>query len=208
MKTALSLALAVLLLAPAVARAQTTHVGILPFDVVSVDNAGESASAALAKLVRIEMIKARKFTPDLLSLGETPKMPVEIELAATIGKAANVALVIVGTVVNVESSSSSHSANAGGLLSSVGLGGSIQRSTAKVGVHVDLVDPNTGKVVDSFEVEGKNSDSGLGLDFSTALGSVDTGGNLDSSPMGKALQQAAKKLSDEITKRAPKLTRK
>jgi hypothetical protein len=207
MKSWLFLA-ALFLLAPVAAGAQTTHVGILPFDVVSVDNAGAQASTALAKLVRIEMIKARKYTPDLLSLGETPKMPVEIEAAAAIGKTANVALVIVGTVTNVESTNSSNRAYTGGLLDSVGLGGSIQRSTAKVNVHVDLVDPATAKVVDSFEVEGKNTDSGLGLDFSSALGGIDTGGSLDSSPMGKALQTVAKKLSDEVTKRAPKLTRK
>jgi curli biogenesis system outer membrane secretion channel CsgG len=208
MRTLFVFVLALLLLAPGAARAQTTQVGILPFDVVSVDNAGTQASTALAKLLRIEMIKARKFTPALLELGENKKMPVEIERAAEIGKTGNVALVIVGTVTNVESSSSSNSASTGGLLSSLGVGGSIQRSTARVGLHVDLVDPATAKVVDSFEVEAKNTDSGLGLDFSSALGSIDTGGSPDSSPMGKALQSVAKKLSDEITKRAPKLIRK
>jgi hypothetical protein len=207
MKRALLL-VALCLFAPLPAGAQTTHVGILPFDVVSVDNAGTQASTALAKLVRIEMIKARKYTPDLLALDEKSKMPVEVEAAATIGKTANVALVIVGTVTSVESTHSSNRAYTGGLLDSVGLGGSLQRSTAKVNVHVDLVDPATAKVVDSFEVEGKNTDTGVGVDFSTALGGLDTGGSLDSSPMGKALQTVAKKLSDEVAKRAPKLTRK
>ncbi len=208
MKTLSSAALALILLTPAAALAQATKVGILPFDVVSVDNAGEQASSALAKLVRIELIKARKFTPALIDLGTDAKMPVEAERAATLGKTAETALVIVGTVTNVSSSSSSHGANAGGLLSSIGVGGSIQRSTAVVGVHVDLVDPAAAKVVDSFDLEAKNSDSGLGLDFSSALGSIDTGGNPDASPMGKALQAVAKKLSDELNKRAPKLIKK
>jgi curli biogenesis system outer membrane secretion channel CsgG len=207
MKRALFLA-ALCFLAPLPAAAQTTHIGILPFDVVSVDNAGTQASTALAKLVRIEMIKARKYTPDLLTLDEKAKMPVEIEAAATLGKTASVALVVIGTVTNVESTHSSNRAYTGGLLDSVGLGGSLQRSTAKVNVHVDLVDPATAKVVDSFEVEGKNTDTGVGVDFSTALGGLDTGGSLDSSPMGKALQTVAKKLSDEVSKRAPKFTRK
>ena len=191
------------------AAAQSTRVGIMPFDVVSIDNAGQSASEALAKLVRIEMIKARKTTPELISLGESTSMPIEEARAAELGKTAKVALVIVGTVTEAELTESTKSASTGGFLSSIGIGGNISRATATVSVHVDLVDPDAGKVVESFEVDAKNTDTGLGMDFSTSLGSMDSGGGgLDKSPMGKALQAVAKKLSDEVNKRAPKLVRK
>lgn len=184
------------------------RVGILPFDVVSVDGAGPSASAALAKLVRIEMIKGQKLTPVLLTLPPEATHPVPSEQAASIGKSAEVGLVLVGTVVDASTSQTSHSANTGGLLSSVGIGGRIDRSSAEVSLHLDLVDPATGKIVDSFDVKGKASDTGVGMDFSTALGSVDTGGDAwTKTPMGKALSDAARKMNDEVAKRAPKFVR-
>lgn len=184
------------------------RVGILPFDVVSVDGAGPSASAALAKLVRIEMIKGQKLTPVLLTLPPEAAHPVPSEQAASIGKSAEVGLVLVGTVVDASTSQTSHSANTGGLLSSVGIGGRIDRSSAEVSLHLDLVDPATGKIVDSFDVKGKASDTGVGMDFSTALGSVDTGGDAwTKTPMGKALSDAARKVNDEVAKRAPKFVR-
>ena len=182
--------------------------GILPFDVVSVDGAGPSASTALAKLIRIEMIKGRKLTPVLLTLPPDVTHPVPSEQAATIGKSADVGLVLVGTVVDASTSQTSHSANTGGLLSSVGISGRIDRSSAEVSLHLDLVDPATGKVVDSFDVDGKASDTGVGMDFSTALGGIDTGdGAWEKTPMGKALGNAARKVSDEVAKRANRFVR-
>ncbi len=182
--------------------------GILPFDVVSVDGAGPSASTALAKLIRIEMIKGRKLTPVLLTLPPEVTHPVPSEQAATIGKSADVGLVLVGTVVDASTSQTSHSANTGGLLSSVGISGRIDRSSAEVSLHLDLVDPATGKVVDSFDVDGKASDTGVGMDFSTALGGIDTGdGAWEKTPMGKALGNAARKVSDEVAKRANRFVR-
>ena len=182
--------------------------GILPFDLVGVDNAGASASAALAKLVRIEMIKGRKLTPVLITLPADVTHPVSNEQAASLGKTAEVGVVIVGTVVDVSSTQSSKSASTGGLLGSIGIGGSLDKSSAKVSLHLDLIDPATGKLVDSFDVEGKASQTGLGMDFSTALGDVDTGGsNWENTPMGKALSDAARKVSDEVAKRAAKLAK-
>ncbi len=182
--------------------------GILPFDVVSVDGAGPSASTALAKLIRIEMIKGRKLTPVLLTLPPEVTHPVPSEQAATIGKSADVGLVLVGTVVDASTSQTSHSANTGGLLSSVGISGRIDRSSAEVSLHLDLVDPATGKVVDSFDVDGKASDTGVGMDFSTALGGIDAGDVAwEKTPMGKALGNAARKVSDEVAKRANRFVR-
>jgi curli biogenesis system outer membrane secretion channel CsgG len=185
------------------------RVGILPFDVVSVDSAGADASAALAKLVRIEMIKGRKLTPVLVALPPEATHPVPSEQAASLGKGADVGVVLVGTVVEASTSQTSRSASTGSLLGSIGIGGSLDKSSAKVLLHLDLVDPATGKVVDSFDAEGKASQTGVGMDFSTALGDVDTGGDaLANTPMGKALSDAARKVSDEVAKRAPKFAPK
>ncbi len=154
------------------------------------------------------MIKGRKLTPVLLTLPPEVTHPVPSEQAATIGKSADVGLVLVGTVVDASTSQTSHSANTGGLLSSVGISGRIDRSSAEVSLHLDLVDPATGKVVDSFDVDGKASDTGVGMDFSTALGGIDTGdGAWEKTPMGKALGNAARKVSDEVAKRANRFVR-
>jgi curli biogenesis system outer membrane secretion channel CsgG len=191
---------------PVVAAGQSPKIGILPFDTVSIEGGGESASAALAKLVRIEMIKAHKVTPELIELPSGAKTPVEPDQAAALGKTAGVKLVIVGTVTNADMSSSSHGANTGGLLSSVGVGGSINRSTATIGLHIELVDPAKGDIVDTFEVEGTGSQTGVGMDLSTALGGFNSGGSdWSNTSIGKAVQEAAKKLSDEVAKRAAKM---
>ncbi len=205
---ALRIAVVAVTLAAWPAFAQAPKVGILPFDVVSIDGASAATGASLAKLVRIEMIKARKVTPDLLTLPANTKMPIEPEQAAAIGTTAGDALVIVGTVTAADVTQSSQSVNTGSLLSGVGVGGQLQRQNATIGLHVEIVDPATGKILDTFEVEGKNSSTGIGMDLSTTLGSLDKDpGSLDRSPMGKALQDAAKKVNDEVAKRAAKIKR-
>jgi curli biogenesis system outer membrane secretion channel CsgG len=197
-----------IVLGPVAAAQAPPRVGILPFDVVSVDSAGAEASAALAKLVRIEMIKGRKLTPVLVTLPAEATHPVPSEQAASLGKSADVGLVIVGTVIEASTSQTSRSASTGSVLGSLGIGGRVDKSTAKVSLHLDLVDTATGKVVNSFDVEGKASETGIGMDFSTALGDVDTGGDAwANTPMGKALSDAARKVSDEVAKRAPKQPR-
>ena len=141
----------------------------------------------------------------LMADTETPVPP---DAAAAIGKSATVGVVLVGTVVDATVSHSTRSANTGGFLGSVGLGGEIDRATAQVSLHIDLVDPATGKFADSFDVEGKSSETGVGMDFSTALGSLNQGGNgWENTPMGKALSEAARKVNDEVAKRASKFGR-
>jgi len=207
MKSLFTAVVVTVLMIPALAPAQSIKVGILPFDAVSVDGA-DAASTALPKLVRIEMIKARKVTPQVLDLAPGAQTPVPAEQAAALGKTAGVRLVIVGTVTAADVEQSSHGADTGGFLGSLGVGGQISRTKVTVGLHIELVDPVKGDVVDTFEVEGSNSETGLGMNLSTALGDVNSGGTQwDKSPIGKALQDAAKKVSDEVAKRAAKLAK-
>jgi curli biogenesis system outer membrane secretion channel CsgG len=183
------------------AAAQQTAVGLLPFDVVSVSGAGREAGANLAKLLRVEMIRARKVRPVLLDLPADARTPVEANVAAQVGKAGGAALVVSGTVIEATESHSSNSAHSGGLLGAVGVGGSVSKSTAHVSLNVDLIDAETGESVQNFEVDAKNTDLGVGADFSTALGGADIGGaGWDKSPMAKALREAARKINDEVAK--------
>jgi len=206
MRQILGAALVLALALPAAA-ADKLRAGILPFDVVSVDGAADAASRAMAKLVRMEMIKNAKLTPELLTVASGTKTPISAETASALGKQANVGVVLVGTVMEASSTVSSHNANTGGLLSSVGVGGRVDRSTATVSLHVDLVNPASGAIADSFDVEGKASETGVGADFSTALGGFDSGDSAwEKTPMGKALQDAAKKLTEQVAKRASKFS--
>jgi Curli production assembly/transport component CsgG len=206
MKSWFAVSFLVLALVPATAvrAAGPIRAGILPFDVVNIDRATPETGAALAKLVRIEMIKGHKLSPVLLTLPPGTEQPVTPDAAAAAGKSQTTAVVLVGTVTDASTSYSSHGASSG-LLHAVGVGGNVSRTTAHVSLHVDLVDPAKGQIVDSFDVEGKASDTGVGMDFNTALGSVNSNGDAWlNTPMGKALSQAAKKINDEVAKRANK----
>lgn len=177
-------------------------VGIVPFDVMSVSGAAVSSGEAMAKLVRIEMVKSAKLQPSVL-----PKASSNEE-AAKAGAAANSDIVVVGTVLSADTSASNRSANSGLLGGALGVGGNIQRVTTSVVMHIELVSPKTGDLVDTFEVEAKNSGTSVGTDFSTALGNLDNGDTaFDQSTIGKALREAAQKVTVEVVKRSDKLTK-
>lgn len=199
-------AIAALALAVPAAAEQRLSVGIAPFDVASIDGATRSASASMAKLVRVEMIRNPALLPRLLVVPAEVQTPLAPEDAATIGKAAGVELVVAGTVLDASTSVTSHGANSGGLLNGLGIGARLDRVTARVAVHVELVNPGTGAVTDTFEVEGSASSTGLGTDFNTVLGSWENDSNaLEKSPVGKALRDVAAKVTAETLRRAAKL---
>lgn len=183
------------------ASAQQTAVGLLPFDVVSVSGAGAQAGENLAKLLRVEMIRARKLRPVLLDLPAEARLPLDASVAAETGKSAGAAVVVAGTVIEATETHSSNSANTGGLMGRVGVGGSVSKTTAHVSLNVELIDAATGQSLKNFEVNAKNTDVGVGADFSSVLGGVDVGGSgWDKSPMAKALREAARKINDELVK--------
>lgn len=153
----------------------------------------------------LPMIRAKKVRPVLRELPAESKLPIDALDAAKIGKAGGAALVVSGTVIEAVESHSSNSANTGGLMGNLGVGGSLSRSTARVSLNIELVDAETGETVKNFEVSAKNTDVGLGADFSTTLGSMDLGGGAgDKTPMAKALREAARKVNEEVAKVAVK----
>lgn len=183
------------------ARAQQLPIGLLPFDVVNVSGAAGDAGANLAKLVRLEMIRGRTLRPILLELPAGSTLPLDPSSAAQIGSGAGAALVIAGTVLEATQQHSSNRAHTGGLLSGLGVGGSVSKQTARVSLDIEVIDAATGQLVKTFEVEGKNTDVGVGMDFSSALGGLGVGDNAwEKSPMGKALREAARKVSQEIAR--------
>lgn len=177
-------------------------VGILPFDATNVDGWSGGAAQALAKLVRLELAKEKDVEPDLLEAGGP--LPLSTQKAAAAGKAANADVVIAGTVLEANTS---HGNNGGFLPSKFGasVGGNVNRTKATVSLHIDLVDPASNKIADSFDVEAHNTDLGVGGNVSTVLGGFNVGDDAwDKTPLGKALREAAQKVTKEVMKRRGK----
>ena len=193
-------------------------VGIPPFDVAAVEGVDESASQVLAKLIRIELLKNPRLQPVLMPAASSDDAPASSDDNAPAAERAEnavktdavgaVDVVLKGTVLSADVEQSSQDVSPPSLFGgNLNIGGRVGRTTATVGLHVDLADPKTGDTIDSFDVESKESATGVGTDLSTAAGSFNSGdASFDKSPMGKALRGAAQKVAAELTKRAGKLT--
>jgi hypothetical protein len=187
--------------------AEPGSVGIVPFDVTAVDGAGAAeAGRVLATLVRVEMLKNRQLRPQLVTLPADARPPLGPKQAAAIGQAADVEFVLLGTVLEATTTRSTNRAASalGGIVGSTSIGGSVSRTTGKVTLHAELVNAATG-TFDAFEVDASNTDVGIGADLWTTLGSFNTGDDgWQKTPFGKALREAAGKLTTEVARRAKK----
>lgn len=174
-------------------------VGILPFDVVSVAGATRQAGEGLARLVRIEMVRAKEVSPMLLERKAETKKPVDPQEAARIGTAAGADFVLIGAVLEAATSQSSKGANSGRLMSRLGVRGRVSKTKAEVTLHAELVDSRSGEIVHEFEVKGSESDVGVGADVWTVIGGVDLEDDAWlKAPMAKALREAAQKVAREV----------
>lgn len=207
-RTAVALCLAAgSLVAARTPAAEPLRVGLLPFDFAVEEGSSATAAKALAKLLRAQMIKTPGLQPLVLEPPEGRQPPLSPKAIVEVAGQADVQLVITGTVLEATTTHSSNRASSYGLPTGGygAVGGSLSRVKAKVVMQVELVDPATGQVFDTFEVEGSNTDVGVGADLSTTLGSFDVGDSgWDKSPMGKALREVAEKASKEIAKRGAK----
>ena len=183
-------------------------IGIVPFDVSTVQGSGGAdAGRVLGTLVRVEMLKNKQIRPQLIELPTGVRPPLTPQRAAELGKSAGVDLMLLGTVLEASSSRNNNRASTsrlGGIIGS-SVGGSVTRTTAKISLHAELVESATGRSVDTFEVEASNTDTGVGADLWSTLGNFNLGDDgWQKTPMGKALREAAQKLTTEVAKRAVK----
>jgi curli biogenesis system outer membrane secretion channel CsgG len=188
--------------------ADPPRIGVVPFDVSAVDGAGGAdAGRVLGTLVRVEMLKNKQIRPQLIELPTGVRPPLTTQRAAELGKSAGVDLVLLGTVLEASSSRNNNRASTsrlGGLIGST-VGGSVTRTTAKVSLHAELVESASARSVDTVEVEGSDTDTGIGADLWSTLGNFNLGDDgWQKTPMGKALREAAQKLTSEVGKRAAK----
>jgi curli biogenesis system outer membrane secretion channel CsgG len=188
--------------------ADTPTIGIAPLDVSTVEGTGGAdAGRVLGTLVRVEMLKNKAIAPQALELPTAVRPPLPPQRAAELGKSAGVDFVLLGTVLEATSSRNSNRASTsrlGGIIGS-NVGAAVTRTTAKVALHAELIETASGKSAGTFEVEGTNTDTGVGADLWSALGSFNLGDDgWQKTPMGKALREAAQKLTAEAAKVAAK----
>ena len=195
-------ALVIIIASAIVAGQQPIRVGIVPFDVANVSGATASAGEALGKIVRAEMIRRQEIRPEFVALPVGGSGDV-VKRAADAGREAGVQFILFGTVLDATVSHANQRGSTYGRLPGVpGIGGSVTRTTAEVSLHVELIDPMTAEVKDSFEATGKETDMGVGADLITAVGSFSVGDSgWEKTPMGKALKKAAAKIADETARR-------
>jgi hypothetical protein len=181
------------------------RVGLLPFDIANVSGGTHTAAQALAKLVRVEMITDKRVQPVLLDVPAGARLPLSTAQLAALATENDLQMIIAGTILEAETTRGSNRVSTRGLGGRLGssVGTSVSRTRAEVSMHVELV-ATDGEVTHTFQVEGNNTDVGVGADIWTSLGGFDVGDtSWDKSPMGKALREAAQKLAAEAIRHRP-----
>jgi hypothetical protein len=179
-------------------------VGVLPF-VDATGTGGVEAGPALSRLVQAEIVHSTELLGRVMTLDSGRPEDVDVEKAAQLGKDAHVDLVLLGTVLEATSEQSSKS---GWTPSIAGqsVGGSVQRAKGKVSLQGDLVEVTTGKRLASLRVKGEDSNTHVGANVYTGLGSIgnDSVGWLNS-PVGKAMAKAVAELVKQMNIQAAKV---
>ncbi len=183
--------------AQAGAQASQFSIGVLPF----ADNtgSGQDISGSVSRAVQAEILHSTHLNGRVLSLdsGVTPNN-LDPQHALAIGRTQGVDVVVIGTVLEATSSQSSGSA---GLPSfgGISLGGRKQSTKAQVTIQADLYNTTTGQKFDSLRETGNASQTKIGADVSTDLGSMNSGGDsFDNSALGKAFHQAVANVVKKI----------
>jgi curli biogenesis system outer membrane secretion channel CsgG len=190
-------AVCLLILLPALGSAQ--KIGILPFEDAA--GVGPQFGEQVAKFIRSEFLKDKKYLPKFITYkpGEDESTSIDVEKALALGKKNNVDYIVIGTILEAESNSSS--SGLGGIhVLGQSIGSSLRTVTATITIQGDLISIKKGEVVESFREAGSKTDPSVGADVSTEWGRVDSdqnaGGN---TPNAQALREAVEKLVEEMS---------
>ena len=174
------------------------RVGVLPF----VDNTGTNAANladSVSRAVQAEIVHSTQLQGRVLTLdpGVNPNS-VDATKAVAIGQGQNVDVVVMGTVLEAHAESSSSSANTPSFRG-FSLGGHKETMKATVTLQADLYSTSTGQKIDSIHVTSEQSQTKIGTDTYSDLGSLSMGGtNFDNSTIGKAFHKTVSELVQKI----------
>jgi curli biogenesis system outer membrane secretion channel CsgG len=193
------IATVLLVLLPALGSAQ--KVGILPFEDAA--GVGPAFGEQVAKFIRSEFLKDKKFLPKFISykLGEEESATIDVEKAIELGKKNGVEYVVIGTILEAEANSSSSGVGGISILGQ-SVGSSLRTVSATITIQGDLISVKRGELVESFRTSGSKTDPSVGADVSTEWGSVNSDQNSgNNSPNAAALREAVEKLVMEMSEK-------
>lgn len=193
------LAVFTLLLPPgASAQGGQFRVGILPFADNTGSNSGDVAGS-VSHAVQTQIAQSTKLMGVVLTLDASlSPNGLDPAKAVAIGQAQNVDMVLIGTIIEADSQQSSSSANLPSF-GGISLGGNKTTVKATVTLQADLYSTSTGQKIDNFQQTGNASQSKIGSDVSTGLGSISSGGSgFDNSAIGKAFHTAVTALVKQM----------
>jgi hypothetical protein len=188
-----------LVLLPAAGSAQ--KIGILPFEDAA--GVGPTFGEQVAKYIRSEFLKNKKFLPKFVAYkpGADETTSIDVDKAIELGKKNGVDYVVIGTILEAESNSSSSGVGGISILGQ-SVGSSLRTVTATITIQGDLISVKKGELVESFRETGSKTDPSVGADVSTEWGSLnsdqDSGNN---TPNAQALREAVEKLVQEMSEK-------
>jgi len=134
--------LALLMTLASLGMAQTKRIGILPFDDAA--GVGPELGAQVALFIRAELLKMRKVVPKFIEYSPEGEEsgPIDLEKALELGRENEVDFVVIGTILEAESTSSESGIN----------GISFDKGSVGADISTDWAGYNT----DSYKGDGPN----------------------------------------------------
>ena len=180
-------------------------VGLIPF----IDNTmsgGAEVGVAVSRAVQAELTHSTDLIGRAIKLDDVAPEDVDGEKAVQIGRARSVDVVLIGTVLDATAEQSDKNVQSPSILGQ-SVGGGSRSVKAAVTLQGDLYSVADGKLIESIRVTGRASETKLGADVYTTLGSVSTGGSsFQDSAIGKALTSAVAELVKRIAADQKKMT--
>jgi hypothetical protein len=175
-------------------------VGVLTFEDAS--GIGGGFGEQVAKFIRSEMLKDKRYLPKFISYQPAEGQPttIDVETAVEAGRKNGVQYVIIGTILEAESRSGSSGIGGISVLGQ-SVGGSARSVTAKITLQGDLISVGEGKLLESFRTDGSATERSLGADASTEWGSFNSDSSQNDSPTAKALREATERLVKEFSRK-------
>lgn len=173
-------------------------VGVLPFEDAA--NAGPELGEQVAKFIRSELLKNKKFLPKFIQHkpGEGESTSIDIEKAVELGKKNGVEYVLIGTILEAEATSSSTGLGNISVLNQ-SVGSSLRSVTATITIQGDLISVSTGQLIDSYRADGRKTDRTVGADVSTEWGTLNMAGDAAAkTPNAQALREAVEDLVKQL----------
>ncbi|MFQ3597983.1 MAG: CsgG/HfaB family protein [Chloroherpetonaceae bacterium] len=179
--------------------ASAQKIGVLTFEDAS--GIGGDFGEQVAKFIRSEMLRDKKYLPKFIRYQPKDGQPetVDVETALEIGRKNGVDYVVIGTILEAESRSSS--TGIGGIsVMGQNLGTSARSVSSKITLQGDLVSIKEGKLLESFRTDGSATERSVGANVSTEWGSFDGDAAQNDSPTAKALREATERLVKEMSR--------